>query len=198
MRRRSAGWVFRWCFRVLCAVALVFFLTYILLGFTPMGKWLAGNMSATPAVEDLVPADAIVILGGDPYRAVTGAWLFQQGLAPRVIVSADSARMLQTLEVCGVPSCLVQVEDLASVTADNPRTIQTLPGITPQSSLILVTSKYHPARVRMIFERADYEDFQVYSRESQWWELFRDKSNIGAVPGIYVMYELLAYGKDWL
>ena len=196
--RRATGWVLRWSLRMLCVVAVVFFLTFLVLSSTPVGKWLAGKMLETPAMEELTQADAIVILGGDSFRAVAAAELYHRGLAPRVIVSADSVRMLATLKTCGLDSAMVEVEDLARATADHPRTIQTLPGITPESRLILVTSMYHPARVEMIFKQAGYTNFQIYSKDSQWWRLFRDKSNTQIIQGIHLMYELVAYAKDRL
>jgi uncharacterized SAM-binding protein YcdF (DUF218 family) len=179
----------------LCGSALVFFPAWFVLGFTPAGKWLGGEMAQTPTAAQLTPADAIVILGGEPSRAVAAAQLYRKGLARRQIVSADSVRMLQTLEVCGIDPAAVEIEDLARTTADHPRTIQTLPGISPRSSLILVTSGFHPARVQMIFRRAGYTRFQIYSNSSRWWKL-QKKPYIGAVQGIKLMYELLAYAKD--
>lgn len=187
----------RWLGRGFCVASMVFFGAFLVLGYSPIGKSIAERMCETPAIESLAPADAIVVLGGDPYRAVTAAGLYHKGLARRVIVSADSERMLHTLKQCGVPARVVEVEELAGITSDHPRTIQTLPGITPKSRLILVTSKLHPARVRMIFAKAGYANFQVYSQDSQWGHLYDSKPYIGAFGGIQLMYELLAYCKDW-
>ncbi len=192
----KASWPRRLCRWTLCGSALVFFPAWLILGFTPAGKWLGNRMAQTPAIEFLAPAEAIVILGGEPSRATAAAWLYHKGLARRLIVSADSVRMLQLLKVCGIDPAVVEVENLARTTADHPRTIQTLSGITPRSRLILVTNGFHPARVRMIFRRAGYKNFQVYSNDSQWRKLHKNKSYIGAVPGIKLMYELLAYAKD--
>ncbi len=182
--------------RLFVAGAVTFFTIFLLLGYTPVGKYIEVTLSKTPTQDQLTPADAIVVLGGDPYRAVTGAELYKKGLAPRLILSGDAKRFCDTLAVCDIPPAVIEIDPDPVVTGDHPFTIQSLPGITPETRLIVVTSKPHPARVRMIFARAGFRNVQVYAMDAEWEELFQDRGYVGPVDAMRILYELIAYGKD--
>ncbi len=165
-----------------------------MLGYTFVGSKVSLILGQTPQITELKNADAIVVLGGDPSRAFAAGEVYQHGLASLVIVSADTDRLAYVLKLCGVPDERVLIEDDAKRTVDHPQTIQQFEGIGPKSRLILVTNRYHPARVRAIFRQAGYQSFQVYSIDYEWM-LGKKSSMIGFVDANYILYELLAWLK---
>lgn len=184
--------------RFIIVLVVVFFLSILIIAYTPVGKWMADSLGKTVDIEELRPAEAIVVLGGGPIRAYTAAELYHRQLAPKVLISADHGRLLPVLLRCGVPREKIEFEEISRVTADHPRNIQTFPGITSQSRLILVTSRLHPARVRMIFQRSGFDHVQVFSMDSQWQPLFKDQPTIGLVGWAYLMHELGGTVKDYV
>jgi uncharacterized SAM-binding protein YcdF (DUF218 family) len=122
------------------------------------------------------PADGIVILGGGLGRAVHAAWLYHQGLAPRVFVSRPQVGQnremfadygvalpreedinLVMLRHDGVPEAAIvvygqyvlsTVEEAEALRA----ALHTTPA-KPPARLLLVTSPFHTRRARLVFER---------------------------------------------
>lgn len=140
------------------------------------------------------PADAIVVLAGDPRRARHAGDLFRQGYAPRVLLSRPvrdaRERMLddmgiayprseeidtQVLEKAGVARNRIDYFGHGSLsTFDEALALQRLfAGRSPH--LLVVTSPYHVRRARLILAAAlpqatltvvatPYETFPV-----RWW-----------------------------
>jgi len=112
--------------------------------------------------------EAIVILAGEPRRAIHAADLYHQGLAPLVYVSRphheppqalcdlgfdcprQEEQMLRVLAAKGVPPEAVRVygHDVLSTVEEAEALAQEL-GPEPRS-LLIVTSPYHCRRARMI------------------------------------------------
>jgi uncharacterized SAM-binding protein YcdF (DUF218 family) len=181
--------------RVIALGSVGLILVAIILAYTPIGMQIALAVGRTPGEKQLQHADAIVVLGGDPYRAVVAAELFRNKLAPRMVISGDPLRLRRALNTCGIPSEAVAVDAKPLITADHPHTLLDVEGIDRHSRLILVTSRFHPARVRMLFQRAGYDNFEVYSRDWEWLSR-RKESILGAVGAVYLAYELGAFAKD--
>ncbi len=150
------------------------------------GLWL-------PVHDELQPADAIVILAGEPRRAIHAADLYHQGLAPLVYVSRPRFEppqalcdlgfpcprqedlMLEVLERKGVPASAVRLygRDLMS-TVEEGEALRAELG-PEKRRIIVVTSPYHCRRAKLILAPilrgheiimtpTPYERFDV-----KWW-----------------------------
>lgn len=115
-------------------------------------------------------ADAILVLGAEPTRAITGAELYRKGYASVVYLSVphrerrwvaleqdgirwpwfeDTARVL--LRNRGVPDDAIRLlgKDLVSTVAEAAEAARTL---GPRAgTLLVVTSRYHVHRTRLVF-----------------------------------------------
>jgi uncharacterized SAM-binding protein YcdF (DUF218 family) len=136
--------------------------------------FVAWHASAWLGTDDTpVRADAILVLGAEPTRALTAADLYQHGFASVVYLSVprrerrwvalaqdgirwpwfeETARVL--LHNRGVPDGAIRLlgEDLASTVAEAAEAARTL---APRAStLLVVTSRYHVYRARLIFADA--------------------------------------------
>jgi uncharacterized SAM-binding protein YcdF (DUF218 family) len=150
------------------------------------GLWL-------PVRDELAPADAIVVLAGDPRRAIFAADLHHKGLAPAIYIGRpvhdppqamcelgfpcprQEDVMLEVLRRKGVPAEAVRVygQDLMSTVEEAENLGRAL---GPEARrLIVVTSPYHCRRAGLILARAlpgreismaptPYERFDV-----KWW-----------------------------
>ncbi len=161
----------KWCRRALAlyvAGTLVAGVLVLAAASRPLGDALEDlqRVGCTPFAE-LREADAIVILGGDEgTRALGAAKAFRAGLAPRVVVSADEDFLLDALAAAGVPDEAISVDPLARRTIDHPRTICLLPGVTPESRLIVTSSRLQERRAKFLFEKAGFRDVQIYSMDA--------------------------------
>ena len=120
------------------------------------------------SADEPVPSSAIVVLGGDPSRALAAADLYRQGLAPRVLVSAaaptardrrietagisvprDDELARQVLIARGVPEGAIGIfgHNLQS-TLDEARALRELFGAS--GTLLVVTSPLHVRRARIV------------------------------------------------
>lgn len=121
--------------------------------------------------DELVKADVMVILAGDPARAIFAAELFLQGYAKEIYISKPqrlpSLKKLdeigvfyprheeiykQVLMKKGVPESVIRFFGHASIsTADEALALEEILPAT-SSSVLIVTSPYHVRRTRFIFE----------------------------------------------
>ena len=136
--------------------------------------WLTSWL-ATPLLvaEDLQLRPVIVVLcGGCRFngqlneascaRVEHGVHLFQQGLAPRLILSGGrwaphrptcAPRMKALALSLGMPPEPIIVEDRSTSTAENAREVTRLLRADGTSSILLVTSPLHMRRAKLCFER---------------------------------------------
>jgi uncharacterized SAM-binding protein YcdF (DUF218 family) len=115
-----------------------------------------------------VRGDVLVVLGGGLHeRPVRAAQLFQQGVAPRVIISGagDDGINRQLLLQNGVPARDIEVENKSMTTRENALfTIERLQ-TEKVRTVVLVTSWYHARRALKTFEHYA-PDIQFYVRPS--------------------------------
>jgi uncharacterized SAM-binding protein YcdF (DUF218 family) len=118
-------------------------------------------------------ASAILVLAGDPARALEAADLYRSGYAPRIYFSAGvrdlAAQRLDELGITlpreedltrqvltkrGVPEAAVELlgRDLVSTAHEARVLAQRMAGVP--GPIIVVTSPYHIRRARLIFRRA--------------------------------------------
>lgn len=139
-------------------------------------------------------ASAIVVLGGDPTRALEAAELYRAGFAKRVFISAPiRARWEQRLDALGVyapreedqtravltargvPDAAIELlgRDLVSTAGEAGRIGQELRGVP--GTVLVVTSPFHVARARLIVGAAfPHERLRVIGSRfepfpERWW-----------------------------
>lgn len=174
-----------------CALLLVLFASTVVAGtglfLLFASRWLA-NADRPQA------ADAIIVLAGEPSRALYAAELFEGKLAPVIYVSkpalAPSQRLFRQMGISfptqeelyreilvrkGVPSSRVVIlgESLLS-TADEAVAVRAL-GIGERRTILVVTSPYHVRRVKMTYSKIIPELRAVVvanpheSYPDRWW-----------------------------
>jgi uncharacterized SAM-binding protein YcdF (DUF218 family) len=122
------------------------------------------------------PADVIVVLGGGVtwpgeltcqslVRAQHGAFLYREGLAPRVILSGGGKRgdarvpteaqlMAQLVRGLGVPESAILIEDQSRRTRENATRSAALMRREHLRKALLVTDAIHMRRARLAFLKA--------------------------------------------
>jgi uncharacterized SAM-binding protein YcdF (DUF218 family) len=117
-----------------------------------------------------IPADAIVVLSGDPGRAVEAADLFKRHIAPYVVITTElpptvyeKARKdgvqlvlnhenyVRLLQGYGVPAVnILRIESYVGDTFDEVRQIRDFAREKGWTRLVIVTSNFHTRRARMV------------------------------------------------
>ena len=116
------------------------------------------TLYVNPAIaEPLTRADAVVVLGGTPYKRFEyGIELAERGLAPEVVISnsvgAEDARMQR---ICATPTSVELTCFLPDpwTTRGEAQEIRTLAEQRGWKSIIVVTTKAHISRARYILGR---------------------------------------------
>ena len=172
-------------------------------------------------VTDPLPAsaDAIVVLAGSiPARVLEAADLYRSGLAPRVVVTRERlprgdavlrARgvhlpesdelTLTALEQLGVPAhAIVRLRRRTRSTENEARTVARWACAHRVHRLVIVTSRPHSRRARLIYHRALAPTVAVTIRPSRydvfsaarWWRVRRDAK--------IILYEYERLSHHWL
>ena len=187
--------------RILLA-GLVSFLAAAGLAYLFVPELLVWSGTLLIAEVEPFPADAIVILGGGgPDRAREAADLFNDGLAPRVVITTEEApdnyrelaelgialvlpheNYLRVLNGFGVTDAdIVRIEDTSSESMDELRGVRQFAVDRGWSRLIVVTSNYHSRRALLITDYVFDAEWQIavvgsrYSefRPNGWWREVR-------------------------
>jgi uncharacterized SAM-binding protein YcdF (DUF218 family) len=166
--------------------------------FLTIGQWLV--------VQDpLVHADAIVVLSGQlPERALEAARLYHAGYAEQVWISqpVSPAEGLKTMKIFylgedfynekvllaqGVPADAIHIlEEPSANTEEEVREISQILHRNNSHSVIVVTSKPHTRRVRMIWNKLVGSDARAIVRftnddvydGAHWWRHTHDALNV--------------------
>ena len=164
-----------------------------------LAAFAASRAGASLRVSDpLQPADAIVVINGRvPYRAMKGADLYQQRLAPQVWLTVGNRSSGEVemeklgihptlehvysqavLEKRGVPASAIHViPGRNNNTATEMKTIAGFARERHAARLILVTSSYHSRRVRALWRQVagnnppaivQYTDEEPFNA-GRWW-----------------------------
>jgi uncharacterized SAM-binding protein YcdF (DUF218 family) len=173
-------------------------------------------------VADPLPvrADAIVMLAGSiPDRVLETAELYRSGVAPRVVVTRERSRpgdaalrargvrlpepdemSITALERLGVPAdAIVRLRRRTHSTESEAATIARWACTTRIRRLIVVTSRAHTRRSRLIFTRMLGSRMEVTLRPSRfdsfsarrWWRVRRDAKTV-----LYEWERLVHYWLD--
>ena len=173
-------------------------------------------------IADPLPrqADAVVMLAGSiPDRVLETAELYRSGVAPRVVVTRERLRAgdaalrargvrlpepdeltMTALERLGVPAqAIVRLRRRTHSTESEAATIARWACRTRITRLIIVTSRAHTRRSRLIFSRMLGGTMQLTIRPSRfdsfssrrWWRVRRDAKTV-----LYEWERLLHYWLD--
>jgi uncharacterized SAM-binding protein YcdF (DUF218 family) len=191
---------------VLVVGAVVF---AVLALFLNLGQWLVVD-------DPLHKADAMAVLSGNmPSRALEAARVYKQGYADKVWLthSTEPGATLAELSIPfageesydkqilmheGVPESAIQVLDPTIVnTADEMKTIGATLRARNLHSVILVTSKVHTRRVRVLWSRISAKDGTAIVHgvsddafdPAHWWRTTRD--------ALDVVREILGLANAW-
>jgi hypothetical protein len=105
-------------------------------------------------------ADAIVVLSGDRARLETGLRLFHDKVAPTLLISRDSRPWRAVDALCGRPGIRCFHAEPYS-TEGEAETFARLSRGRDWNRVVVVTSRYHLRRARMLFERCLHRRPQV-------------------------------------
>jgi uncharacterized SAM-binding protein YcdF (DUF218 family) len=140
---------------------------------------------ALESADPLVPADAIVVMAGDPgyERTRTAAALMRSGLAKTLVLTGgepgpgDSAESLRAQALAlGVPAERIRVETTSRSTREAVLAVAPMLTALPARSALVVTSPYHTRRAVAAARRA-WPGVDVRSRAASpsswtaegWW-----------------------------
>ena len=115
--------------------------------------------------DDPKHADAIVVLSGDRKRLATGVRLFTRGVAPTLVISRDGRRWREADALCAGQRVVCFQADPYS-TEGEARTIGRLEREHNWKRLVVVTSRYHLRRARMLFDRCTGRRPQVVAAKT--------------------------------
>ena len=178
---------------VVCVVLLV-----VAVMFLGVGRWLV--------VEDpLVKASAIAVLsGGMPLRALEAAKLYREGYAPEIWLT-HSSEPGQTLEEMGIsfagedfynsrvlihegvpPEAIHVLETPILNTADEIRIIGSALAREKHNTVIIVTTKAHTRRVRLLWRKLAADKGAIIVRAASgdsfdprhWWRTTSDALDV--------------------
>jgi len=141
--------------------------------FTPLAHALSLWMAVEP---QLVPSDAIVVLGAtvspsgilsaeSTRRTDHGIELYQQGLAPRLILlggtreggPSEAEVRAKVARRHSIPAEAIMTESRARTTREEAARVGDLARSRGIRTVLLVTNSGHMARARPLFERAGFE-----------------------------------------
>jgi uncharacterized SAM-binding protein YcdF (DUF218 family) len=138
-----------------------------LLGVAVLTGWLGLEAAGRALITDdpLHPADAILVLGGETRkgdRVMHAAGLYERGLAPLLMLSGtplgfrthEAEVMQRHAESLGVPADrILTVMHDADSTREEAGVVVPILKARGLKEVILVTSNYHTARAKRIFEK---------------------------------------------
>ena len=159
--------------RVARLIGLVGVVGFLVTAFTPLAHRV--NL-ATAVPAELVPSDAIVVLGAwiSPSGALSseslrrtnhGIELYQRGLAPTLVLLGGSASggpseadaRAEQARLHGVPPQAILTETRVRTTRDEAIRVKALLTSKGARTILLVTNAGHLARARPLFERAGFK-----------------------------------------
>jgi len=140
------------------------------------------HVSSYP-ISKLDNIDAIVVLGGEPSRSISGLRLYKQNIAPLIVMSGgsgnileenqkESDRMTDFLIEFGVDKDKILSENKSRNTRENAFFSKKIMDNYQIEKIALVTSNIHMKRSIKVFEKLNYKVFPYNS------QIFRIPRNI--------------------
>ncbi len=188
---------------------------------TPIQKLLIRPLRMATSINFAdIKADAIVILGGEPARSLTGIRLFKQGSAPVIVTAGGSGELLQEeqkeshrmtdfLVEFGVPKDRIISESKSKNTRENALYTKAMMDNLNIHSIALVTSSLHMRRSVGTFSKLGYDVIPVGARlfripkKRKRFDPFTLVPNVGnlslSTQVIYEYFALILYKiRNWV
>jgi uncharacterized SAM-binding protein YcdF (DUF218 family) len=115
--------------------------------------------------DDPKHADAIVVLSGDRKRLATGVRLFTDGVARTLVISRDGRPWREADALCAGARVICFQADPYS-TEGEAREVGRLERKHGWRHIVIVTSRYHLRRARMLFDRCTGRRPQVVAAKT--------------------------------
>jgi uncharacterized SAM-binding protein YcdF (DUF218 family) len=117
-------------------------------------------------------ADVVVVLSGDKKRLAPALELVRRGVAPTLAISSvdRSKHWTQAQELCRTGEALC-FDAVPYSTQGEARTVARLARERHWRSVVVVTSRFHVTRARMLFRRCWKGPLWVVGTGSTWWRL---------------------------
>jgi len=187
--------------------------TACLLLVTITTVWLGGVLAGAFLITADKPrkADAIIVIGGDhkPERVQRAVDLYQQGLAPIVIISAgtqviegkehvpEAEVMRRQAMALGLPEMALLVENRSQSTFQNAYYVEGLCRERNIRSVLLVTSAYQSRRAAMIFREVFGATISVHIQPTYPNPLILGRWFMPDQVGV-MLYEYYNWVRYWL
>jgi uncharacterized SAM-binding protein YcdF (DUF218 family) len=123
--------------------------------------------------DDPKHADAIVVLSGDRKRLATGVRLFTNGVAPTLVISRDGRPWQEADALCAGRNVVCFQANPYS-TEGEAQEVGRLERKRGWKRIVVVTSRYHLRRARMLFERCTGRRPQVVAAKTTAWNYVVD------------------------
>lgn len=166
--------------------------------------WLPAAYTFLDVSQPPRQADIIVVLGGGGTdRPELGAYLYQEGYAPRVLVSGYAGSMEYAVDIVaetGIPDSALLVNDTATSTYDEAQQVLAMLLDLDVSSVMIVTSPSHSRRALATYQHvfAGHNiELTIVSPDdgidaSAWWK--SERSRQITEEYIKMVYYFMAYG----
>jgi uncharacterized SAM-binding protein YcdF (DUF218 family) len=161
--------------RLIRGIGLVIAIVFLVIIATPLTNILSETIAVPEAIQ---PSDAIVVLGAGMIhtgalreesmrRIVHGMELYQQGLAPLLIVLGNSSEIELRSRLArnmGIPASAIRTIETNTTTREEASRTAELLREHNGHRILLVTESLHMRRAKVLFEHEGFEVWPAVSR----------------------------------
>ena len=145
-------------------------LLVILAALAGAGLWLFYFVGT----DEPYPADAIVVLSGNPGRPAKGVELQREGVAPELVLSVIPPLTKKVARLCSERRTVICFHADPESTVGEARAFAQLAKQRGWDSAVIVSSRFHLRRARMLFARCTDAKLQVASSDTTLSEYARN------------------------
>ena len=122
--------------------------------------------------DPVAKADAVVVLAGSKRRLPVGLSLFEQGVAPVLLISDGlDPRSPRTVRLCRQRTDVLCPSPDPYSTRGEAQLVARLARERGWDSVVVVSSRFHLFRARILFERCFGGELAFVGAPSPWWQL---------------------------
>ena len=122
--------------------------------------------------DEVTAADAVVVLAGSRFRLPVGLDLVERGVAPVLVISDGlDSRSPASRRICRERAQVLCPKPNPYSTRGEARLVARLARERGWDSVVVVSSRFHLYRARMLFERCYGGRLAMVGAPSPWWRL---------------------------